>query len=473
MSLKSICIFVLLTVIGLSAAAPHFDLYFHPRTMRLDYIHSGTGTTESFSFDDVYEESVWAGPVTRLIDDSNLGKYLFQVFDERTGTLIYSRGFCSIFGEWQTTEEAQKINRSFSESIRFPWPRAGVKVTISTRNRENQFIEIWSVSLNPGEVNYRRNGTYSNVPVTPLFISGDIRNKIDIVILPDGYTKDQMKKFHQDAKRLVKTLFSTEPFLSGRDQFNVRCVDLPSNEEGIDDPQKTIYRDNALACSYNAFGSDRYILTYDNKTLRKIAARVPYEHVCILVNAQKYGGGGIFNLYTTCISDNEWSDYIFVHEFGHSFGGLGDEYYTSDVAYSEFYPQDVEPWEPNLTICTDPDRVKWREMIEPGTPVPTPWGKAEYDARQTAYMQNRKELKANKAPLSEIDRIRDENDRWIHDFLRNQPYWGKTGVYEGAGYASSGLFRPYIDCRMFSRSLTGFDPVCSRAIGRMIELYTE
>jgi hypothetical protein len=264
-----------------------------------------------------------------------------------------------------------------------------------------------------------------------------------------------------------------EPFKSNKKKFNIRTVDIFSNESGIDDPQKAIYRDNALACSFNAFGSDRYILTWDNKTIRKLASRVPYEHIYILVNSKKYGGGGIFNLYSTCVSDNQWSDYIFVHEFGHSFGGLADEYYTSDTAYNDFYPATVEPWEPNITACTNQDQLKWRDLMDPGTTVPTLWNKAEFDAAQSAYRKQRMQMTSAKAEQSKIDSLILENDRWVHHFLRNEPGWGKVGVYEGGGYASEDIYRPYLDCRMFTRSLTGFDPVCSRAIEQVIKLYSE
>jgi len=454
-------------------ADPGFDIYFLPKTLRLDYFHTGDYQSDIYSFDEVYQEPVWAGKHTDLIDDTNLGKYLFEVFDVKYGSLIYSRGFCTIFGEWQTTDQARKIKRTFSESIRFPWPRSAVKVVFSKRDSVNEFQQIWSIELDPAEVNYIRQETMTDIPITPLMIHGEPREKVDVVMLPDGYTEKEMKKFHRDAKRLLKELFSTEPFKTHKKKFNVRTVDLPSNESGIDNPRKGIYKDNALAGSFNAFGSDRYVLTWDNKTIRKAAARVPYEHIYILINSTKYGGGGIFNLYSTCVSDNKWSEYIFVHEFGHSFGGLGDEYYTSETAYNDFYPPDVEPWEPNLTTAKNPDQLKWRDLLEPGTQVPTNWNKSEFDSTQSAYRRQRNDLWSKKAGQEEIDLLIQENDHWVHDFLRCNDNWGKVGVYEGGGYASKGIYRPYLDCRMFTRSLTGFDPVCSRALENIIELYSE
>jgi hypothetical protein len=467
---KKIFFLILISFAGIVIAEPDFNTYFLPMTMRLDYYHTGTKETEQYSFDEIYQEPVWAGPLDRIIDDTNLGEHLFEIFDFKSGTIIYSRGFCSIFGEWQTTDEAKKVSRTISESIRFPWPKDSIKVTISSRDPNNEFKKCWSVVLDPADKNIERCKTYPNLKSTALLISGDIEKKIDVVILPDGYTQKEMKKFHKDAQRMLSTLFKVEPFKSNKTRFNVRTVDLLSNEKGIDDPQKSVFMDNVLSCSFNTFGSDRYVLTYNNKTVRKAAARVPYEHVCILVNTSKYGGGGIFNLYTTCASDNSWSDYIFVHEFGHSFGGLGDEYYTSDVAYNEFYPAGLEPWEPNITRGTTTDQIKWKDMLAPDTPVPTSWNKTEFDTHQNEYLEIRKYLKNN---LFRADSLTKANDLWVHDFLRNQPYLGKVGVFEGSGYASSGLYRPFLDCRMFTRSRTGFDPVCSRAIQKMIDLYSE
>lgn len=460
-------------LLGNCIASPQFDHYFENHTLRLDYYHTGTATTENYSIDEVYQEPVWSGSLTQLVDDTNLGKYLFQVFDSETGTLLYSRGFCSIFGEWQTTEQAKSVSRSFSESIRFPWPKSKVKVTLSSRDSLYQFQEKWNVELDPANVNYNRGRFYAQTEITTYMNNGDPQKKVDIVILPDGYTKKEMKKFQEDAKRLLDVFFETEPFKSQKAKFNVRSVNIPSNESDIDNPNKNVYRDNALSCSFNSFHSDRYVLTYDNKTVRKVAACVPYEHIIILANSEKYGGGGIFNLYATCTSDNRWSDYVFVHEFGHSFGGLADEYYTSDTAYDEFYPLQVEPWEPNITVNTDSKTIKWKSLIDKDVPVPTPWDKSTYDLKQSESRLLRKQMEDTNKSQAQIDSLVHANDQWVHDFMRSQTYWGKVGAFEGAGYVPQGIYRPCLDCRMYSRSLTGFCPVCLRAIERVIDFYAE
>ena len=463
---------LLVIILSLILAGPafsfDFEQYFIEQTMRLDYYHSGTAFKDDYSFDEVHIEAQWAGGLCNLIDTLNLGKYLFEVFDVSTNALIYSRGFASIFGEWQTTDEARKRNRTFSESVRFPCPKNKVKITISERDKQNIFQEVWSVSIDPDEANIRRTAYFADFKVKKLKHYGPPSEKVDILLLPDGYTKGQMKKFRKDAERLVGKLFATAPFSEQESAFNVWLIEAYSNESGIDNPRRNEFRDNLLSCSFNSFDSDRYVLAFDNKTIRKVASLAPYEHLYILVNSKKYGGGGIFNLYSTCVADNEWSEYIFVHEFGHSFGGLGDEYYTSDVAYSEFYPTDIEPWEPNITALLDPDNVKWRALIEHETPVPTPWNKAEFDCMNTAYRKNRRLLRTPEKK----DSLTHAHDLWIDTFFSTQLYSGKVGVFEGSGYAKEGLYRPFIDCRMFTRGLAGFDPVCMRSIERVIHFYT-
>lgn len=459
----------LIFILSISAYSVEFSQYFTNKTMRLDYFHSGTAFRDDYSFDEVYIEKYWAGSHNNLIDTLNLGKYLFEVYDVRTNALIYSRGFASIFGEWQTTEEANSRNRTFSESVRFPCPKNTFKVTISERDKTNIFQESWSITIDPDELNIRETEYYTDFKVKQLMNNGSTADMVDVLILPDGYTKGQMKKFKKDAERLLESLFETSPFKERKESFNIWIIEAHSKDKGIDNPRQDVFRDNLLSCSFNSFDSDRYILAYDNKTIRKVASRAPYEHLYILVNSKKYGGGGIFNLYSTCVSDNEWSEYIFIHEFGHSFGGLGDEYYTSDVAYSEFYPLDVEPWEPNITALPEPDNVRWKDLIEDETPIPTPWNKAEFDSTNRAYRRARR-LMATRAKRDSLTKAHNE---WTEHFFNSQPNSGKVGVFEGSGYASEGLYRPYIDCIMFSRGLAGFDPVCTRAIDRVIDFYTQ
>ena len=458
----------------LAQSGPSFDQYFIKKTMRLDYFHTGTAMEELYSYDEIFEEPLWSGSIFNLLDTLNLGKYLFKVYDIETNELIYSRGFCSIFGEWQTTYEAKEnIRRTFSESIRFPWPKKSIKVTMGARDQYNVFQEDWTFIIDPADPDIQKTSFFSDISVVKLIDNGDPNEKVDIVIIPDGYTSMEMDKLRRDTKHLLEILFFTSPFDERKQDFNVWVVNIPSNMTGIDDPQNNHYVDNILSCSYNSFGMDRYILTWDNKTVRKIAARAPYDQIIILINETKYGGGGIFNLYSICVSDNEWSGYIFVHEFGHAFGGLADEYYTSDVTYSDFYTIDIEPWEPNITVLLDRNHSKWQDLIEPGIPVPTPWNKEVYDQYEIEYNQLKQKMNSENAFQSKLDSLTIIHDQLIDDFLRNQTYWGKVGVFEGAGYASQGLYRPFVDCRMFTRSMTGFDPVCRRSIEKVIDFYID
>jgi hypothetical protein len=264
-----------------------------------------------------------------------------------------------------------------------------------------------------------------------------------------------MRKFRKDVKHFTDVLFAARPFNEYKDRFNVWYLEVLSEESGIDDPRKGVFVKSAFELTYNSFDSDRYILAFDNKRIRDIAAGAPYDQLYFLVNSPKYGGGGIYNLFSICYSHSDkeknswWPDYVFVHEFGHAFGGLGDEYYTSDVAYNEFYPLDTEPWEPNITPNATKNTLKWKQFVEPETPIPTPWEKELFD--KIPYKNN--------------------NDR--RELLQNQKYWGKVGAFEGSGYSSEGLYRPFLDCRMFSKSLVDFCPVCRDAIIRVIKFHTE
>lgn len=451
-----------------------FDRFFVDKTMRLDYFHTGIHNKEIYSYDEIFQEPLWPGSKTNLVDTLNLGKYLFQVFDIQTNQLIYSRGFSSIFGEWQTIGEAHdSIWRTFSESIRFPWPKKPVKVTIGTQDDKNVFYTDWSYVIDPAKWNIRKTTYFEDAKVTAFVKSGDPSQKVDLVLLPDGYTQKEMGKFRKDAKRLLDILFEISPFKEQKKDFNVWGVEVPSMESGVDNPRKHKFVDNAFGTSYNAFDLDRYALSWENKTIRKAAARAPYDYICILVNDPKYGGGGIYNLYATVAVDDQYSGYVFVHELGHSFAGLGDEYYSSSVAYNDFYPPGVEPWEPNVTALLDKDHVKCQHLMEKDTPLPTPWAKTEYENKMAEFGAKRRKAARGGASKTELDRLSREASDWEFNFFRSQADWGKVGAYQGACYASEGLYRPFLDCIMFTKTLDGFDPVCSDAIKRMIDFYAQ
>jgi len=397
--------------------------------MRLDYYHSGTRAEESISLDAFrLEPGAWPGSKVNLIDTLAWGKYRLSVVDEATGETIFTRVYSSLFGEWQTTDEAASgVRRTFHESAIFPEPRSPARVSIASRRPDNSFAEIFSARLDPRSHLVERTGPPPGAHVLDVEIHAPASEAVDLLFLGDGYAAGEREKFARDVKRFADRLFSFSPFRESRARFNVRAVALDSPDSGPDEPRKGIWRDNPLGTSFNTFDTERYLTSLSNRAIRDLASAAPYDRIYVMVNSSRYGGGGIQDLFAIFTSDNEYSDYVAVHEFGHSFAGLGDEYYTSDVAYNEFYPAGVEPWEPNITALVPDGRPKWNDMVTPGVPIPTPAG---------------------------------------------DPRYGEAvGAFEGAGYAAKGLYRPSLDCQMFSKGDQPFDPVCRRALQRVIDFY--
>jgi len=400
----------------------NFDDYFLDKTMRVDMYITGNYLEEVISLDEVVEEGEWAGSKVNLIDYTGYGCEQLRVYDSKTSRMIYSRGFCTLFGEWQTTEEARQIKRTFHNSVRFPYPKNPVEVVIASGQKK-----IFTIHIDPKDYRIRRLNT-KKYQTVDLHKSGDCHKKLDIVILPEGYTKSEEKKMLKDAERYRDILLSNEPYKNYADKINIRLVRLFSNDSGVSEPRKEIYKDTALGLTFNTFEIERYLTAPDNKKVRDAAANTCYDTIYIMVNTNRYGGAGIFNQWAIFPSDNEYDEYVFLHEFGHSFGGLADEYYTSKVAYSDFYPKGVEPWEPNITAYLNKDRIKWGDLISKGVPIPTP-----------------------------------EKDE----------YKDKVGLFEGAGYAAKDLYRPKMDCKMFSKGSIPFCEVCKRSIEKMILFYSE
>ncbi|HWC65357.1 MAG TPA: IgA Peptidase M64 [Thermoanaerobaculia bacterium] len=443
-----------------------------PRTMRLDYFHSGNAREERFSAGRVVVEPLpWPGNPSRPLDDTNLGKYFFEVRDAATGRPIYSRGFASIYGEWEETDEAKTADRTFEESVRFPAPDAPVVVVLEKRDAANRFREIWRTTIDPKSMFVDPSVPPAPAPLLALQKSGDPAEKVDFLILGDGYTREEEPKFEKDARRLMEIFFSTSPYKEHRSDFNVWGLCPPSPESGISRPSTGVHRRNPVGSTYDAFGSERYVLTFDNRAFREIAQFAPYEVVEILVNGDTYGGGGIFNLYSTVAADSEWAPYIFVHEFGHHFSGLADEYFTSDVAY-DTTGELVEPWEPNATAMKDPAQLKWKDLVSPGTPVPTPWKKEEFETRSHEIQAKRRAIRAANRPESEMNALFRAEREEETKLLGTDRYSGKVGAFEGANYRAKGYYRPQEDCIMFTRDEVGFCAVCRRALERVIALYT-
>lgn len=439
-----------------------------PRTLRLDYFHTGSASEERFSKDRLVLEGPWPGPPDRLVDDTNLGRYFYEVRDLHTNAVLYSRGFASVYGEWETTGEAKELSRGFSESVRFPEPRGPVQVVFRKRGPRNAFVEVWSLVVDPADPAIVRTQPPAGVKVWAVVENGAPRDKVDLLLMGDGYTAAEMRKWHEDARRLAEILFSQPPFRERRADFNVWAADTPSEVSGVSRPSDGVHRRSALGAAYDAFGSERYVLDLDNKAVRDAASAAPYEFIEIAVNDRKYGGGGIHNLYATVAADNAFTPYVFVHEFGHHFAGLADEYYTSAVAY-ESGGERPEPWELNATA--DPQAAKWRDLIAPGTPLPTPWEKQAFEAAQKEIQAQRRKIRAEKRPEAEMEALfRDEREKMTR-LLASSPHAGKPGAFEGALYEAKGYYRPQADCIMFTRDEVGFCAVCRRAIERVIDLY--
>ena len=404
----------------------NFDDYFINKTLRIDYYHTGDSASDSYSIDELIEEPYYGGSRINLIDPFNYGVFRVKVFDEASNQLIFSHGYSTLFHEWQTTEEAKKTQKSFSETVIIPFPKNKIRVEFYSRDKKNNLIKKFEYNISPDNyfIKTERSKEYKTFNVLH---NGDPSNKVDIVFIPEGYTKDEMDKFKKDCNKFENFFFNTSPYKENKDKFNIYGVEAPSLEEGTDIPADHVWKKTLLNSSFYSLDLDRYLMTTDNKTVRDVASNVPYDQIIIVVNTSRYGGGAIYNDYSVVVSDNHFSEYIIIHEFGHGFAFLADEYYTSDVSYENFYPKDVEPLEPNITTLID-FSSKWKDMVESSTPIPTP--------------------------------VEDK-------------YLKKVGAFAGGGYSSKGIFRPCYDCTMKSATVNNFCPVCKRAIQRMIDYYTK
>ncbi len=403
-----------------------FEKYFHDKTLRIDYYHSGNNETEFYTFSQLLEEPYWGGSKINLVDTFNYGKYYFKVFDIKADSLLYSRGYSTLFGEWQTTDEAKTTSRSLMETVVMPFPKDDVRVEFYSRNKKGIFKKKfeYNVDVDSYFIKPERNLEY---PAFDVHISGDPAKKIDIVILPEGYSKNELGLFINDCQKFANLLFSFSPYTENKDKFNIRAVLAASEESGNDIPGDSVWKKTLMNTGFYTFDSERYCMTMDNKSVRDLAANAPYDQIYILVNNEKYGGGAIYNYYSVSVNSNILASKIFVHEFGHGFAGLGDEYYNSPTSYNDFYPLDVEPWEPNITTLVNFDS-KWKHLLKKKTPIPTP---------------------------------------------PKKKYLDKPGVFEGGGYVAKGVYRPAYDCLMKSFKGNKFCEACTEAIQKMIDFYSK
>lgn len=406
-------------------AQVNFDQYFENKSLRFDFYHTGNKNSEIISFDKLLVEPYYGGSHKNLIDPYEYGYYFYKVYDKESNKVIYSRGFSTLFQEYQTTEEAKTVTKSFSGTLTFPFPKNTVRLELARRDRNNKFVKVFEYEVNPKSyfISPERKNVFPNFKV---HYSGDPAQKLDIVFIPEGYTKEQMEDFKKDCQRCAEYFFNYSPFKENKNNINIWGVEAVSEDSETDIPRKNIWKRTVLNSNFDTFDSDRYLMTTDYHSVRDVAANAPYDQIYILVNTTKYGGGAVYNYYSMTAAKNNMAKQILVHEFAHGLAGIADEY-EGDVSYQDMYPPDVEPWEVNITTLVAFDK-KWKDLLDKDTPIPTP---------------------------------KEEKNK------------NKLGVYEGGGYAKKGVYRPTMDSMMNTFRATEFNEVCKRALDQMIKFYTE
>jgi hypothetical protein len=455
-----------------AVSAPTFEQRFSGETLRVGFQHVGDAKSEHIAVDHIRVDPLWAGSRTQMHDLSNSGKYRVELHDLASQAILYSRGFAGIFGEWETTGEAQHSFKAFEESVRVPCQREAAQLSLKKRADDGTFHELFTLAIEPMARNVNRAQPVRQGELVVLWEHGPFAVQVDLLVVADGYTAKQRDKFVADTRRLVDVMFKTEPFARRKKDFSVRALFLPAQEEGISNPRKGVWRTSPLGLSFNAFDSDRYVLTQRDFNLRELCAQAPYDALILLFNERKYGGGGIYNLWATVAADTEPAPYVFVHEFGHSFAGLADEYYSSQVAYENFIAPGVEPWEPNVTALLEPSKLKWRDLIAADTPLPTPWDQARFDAGDLEYQKRRQAMLAQGASEEQMEALFREVKSSTAPLLAGELYAAKVGAFEGSSYQAKGLYRPQVDCIMFTRNPSHFCRVCERALERTIDTFT-
>lgn len=392
-------------------AAVSFGLSAQDQTLRVDYMFSGTDKSVEISLDELSRYDGWAGRRTNLTEVPVRGNGQICMTDVQTGDTLYRMSFSTLFQEWQTTEEATKVRKSFENVFLLPMPQAKAKVNVHLYDFFGNIVASLNHTVNPSDILIRQLN-----PAAPeyryLLKSGTPEDKIDVAIVAEGYTAEEMDMFYADAQTAMEAILKHEPFCQYKDRFNFVAVALESQDNGVSVPGEGEWKNTALKAHFNTFYMDRYLTTLRLKNMHDRLCGVPYEHIVILANTDTYGGGGIYNSYTLTTAHHPAFKPVVVHEFGHSFAGLADEYYYDDQ-YVEYYYPGTEPWEQNITTLADFDS-KWKDMLEAG----------------------------------------------------------EAELLEGAGYQSKGVYRPAKDCRMHTNRPDSFCPVCQRAIARIIEFYT-
>lgn len=431
---------IIMLALATMAGAQTFDEYFEDNTLRLDYVLGGDSAAQYIQLSQLYKQKQWAGRRNRLAETYLLGNAQINVFDSATGKLIYVHTFSTLFQEWLNETEATQMKRAFEASYNIPFPKRPIDIRVTLTDNHNKICAMLTHHVDPTDILIRPIGD-NGIPYKYIQKNGDVSECVDIAIVAEGYTADEMDKFYRDSQRAADAIFSHEPFKSMKHRFNVVAVGAVSNESGPSEPGRGIWHDTVLRSHYDTFYSDRYLTTSAVHKLFDLLSGVPFEHIIVLINTPRYGGGGIYNQWMCSSSDHATFKQVLVHEFGHSYAGLADEYNYGDN-HVEWYPADTEPWEPNITTLKDFDK-KWKDLIPAGTPAPTPPTINNY--QQTRTTMSSEEL--NKKTQ-------------------------RVGVFEGAGYMARGAYRPAELCRMNVNEVEDFCPVCTRAIIGITDFYT-
>lgn len=425
MKRRNLLLAFLLACTGVSAQ--NFDEYFTDKTLRVDYLFTGNTSHQAICVDELSALPRWAGRRHHLAELPLEGNGQITMRDAASDSVIYRTSFSSLFLEWLETDEARTLDRGFENTFLLPYPRRKAVVEITLLDPHHQVRTRLTHTVNPEDILIHEKGHTHITPHRYLLQSGPADRCIDVAILAEGYTEEEMDTFYQDAKVACESLFGHEPFRSMKQRFNIVAVASPSEDSGVSIPRLDQWKNTAFHSHFSTFYSDRYLTTSRLKALHDALAGIDYEHIIVLANTDEYGGGGIYNSYTLTTAHHESFRPVVVHEFGHSFGGLADEYFYEEDIMSDTYPTDVEPWEPNVTTRVN-FASKWADLIPEGTPMPTP----------------------------------------AEDFNTYQ-----VGLYEGAAYSFKGLYRGSYNCRMRTNDYPAFCPVCQRALRRLIEFYTE
>ncbi|WP_418697942.1 IgA Peptidase M64 [Bacteroides sp.] len=425
--MKKYSLFLLCLVAVLALHAQNFTDYFADKTLRVDYIFTGNAAKQEICLDELSALPSWAGRKHHLSELPLQGNGQITMRDVASGNIIYKTSFSALFQEWLETDEAKAVTKGFENTYLLPYPLQPAEIEITLLNPRGNVRASMKHIVKPDDILIHQKGTEHITPHKYLLQSGDVEKCIDVAILAEGYTPKEMKTFYKDAAIACESLLAHEPFRSMKNRFNIVAVASPSEDSGVSVPRLGEWKRTAFGSHFSTFYSDRYLTTSRVKSIHDALAGIPYEHIIILANTDEYGGGGIYNSYTLTTAHHPKFRPVVVHEFGHSFGGLADEYFYDNDVMTDTYPLDVEPWEQNISTRVN-FASKWEDMLVEGTPIPTPTAESE------------------KYPV---------------------------GVYEGGGYSAKGIYRPADDCRMRTNECGAFCPVCQRAIQRIIEFYTE